>query len=613
MITNTLKYHIRLLCLMALAVISVSAARAQTFTASVNKNPVGLNEQFQLTFTLNGSGSGFKSPSLTDFMVLSGPNQSTSMQFINGAVSQSVSYSFILQARKEGTFKLEPATIESGGKVVLSNILTINVVPGSSQGNKGGSQGQDDKTNISSSNIFIRVVVDKTNVYRGEAITASFLLYTNVDVVNYSINKIPALNGFWSQDIQLPQQLRLYNEVYKGVNYRVGEIKKVVLFPQQSGTLTIDPMEGECIARIPVKRNRSGNPFDIFNDPFFNDPFFGSGGVRDVRFAVKSDPIKIQVKGLPPNPPVSFNGAVGKFAIEGTIDKTQVKSNDAVNFRLRVNGKGNLKLLEAPVLETGQEIESYDPKVTDNISTTEKGSSGTRTFEYLLIPRHQGKYQIGPVEFSYFDLDKRDYVTLKTPAYTLEVERGKDGASALSLSGKSDFKVIGRDIRFIKTHQPDFNAIDSDFYGSWFFYVLSLLPFAGIFGLILLRKHHLSINSDAAAVKSRKATRMARKRLEIASKYLRTGDQAAFYNESARAIWGYLGDKLRIPPATLNKDSASAGLLRRNVSESLVNELSQLLDTCEYARFARMADDAKPDQIYSRTVSLITRIEDEIV
>src|SRR5688572_3092472 len=317
-------YFIILLPLIFLFSFQVSA---QKFTASVNRNPVGLNEQFQLSFELNANGSSFRPPVLNDFMVLSGPNQSTSMQFINGSMSQSIIFSYILQPKKEGNFKIEPATIESGGKVILSNMVSINVTKGSGQGTQQGAQNKDDRTNISSKNIFFKVSVDKTNVYRGEAIVATYKLYTNVQVVNYGINKVPAFNGFWSQDIQMPQQLSLERtEVINGVTYRVGEIKKVVLFPQQSGTLTLEPMEGECIARIQVKRNRTGGPFDIFNDPFFNDPFSGFGGIRDVKFAVKSDPVKITVRELPPNPPPSFNGAVGRYTFEGSLDKTKMKA-----------------------------------------------------------------------------------------------------------------------------------------------------------------------------------------------------------------------------------------------------------------------------------------------
>jgi len=433
-----------------------------------------------------------------------------------------------------------------------------------------------------------------------------------VQVVNYSINKVPAFNGFWSQDIELPNQLRLYNEVYNGVNYQVGEIKKVVLYPQQSGQLVLDPMEGECIARIQVKRNRSNNPFDIFNDPFFNDPFFGSGGIRDVKFAVKSDPLRINVKELPSPAPASFKGTVGKFKIEGTFDKTDIKTNDAVSFRMKLTGKGNIKLADAPDFEVSQDIEKYDPKISDNISIGAGGASGTRTFEYLLIPRHQGSYDIGPVEFSYFDLDKKAYVTLKTPSYKLNVERGKDAGAAVSAGPKSDFRVIGRDIRFIKTAPPEFSDGFNGFYGSPLFWSLSVLPFAAFGFLAVYRRKHLALSADVAGTKSRKATRMARKRLDTASKLLSAGNRDGFYDETGKALWSYISDRFKVPVSSLSREYAMEVIKRHQVSESLLNELMSTIDHCEFARFARMEGQKSPEQVLNDTIKLITKIEDEI-
>ena len=598
---------------MFLFLLIASGAFSQKLTASVNRNPVGLNEQFQLSFELNGNGSNFRAPALTDFMVLSGPNQSTSMQFINGSMSQSVTFSYILQPKSEGTFRIEPATIESGGKVILSNMIALTVTKGSGQGAQPGGQNQGDKTNISSKNIFFRVSVDKTNVYRGEAIVATYKLYTNVQVINYGINKVPSFNGFWSQDIQMPQQLSLdKTEVINGVTYRVGEIKKVVLFPQQSGTLTLEPMEGECIARIQVKRNKTGGPFDIFNDPFFNDPFSGFGGIRDVKFAVKSDPVRITVRELPPNAPPSFNGAVGRYTFDGTIDKTRLRANDAVSLKLKINGKGNIKLAEAPEFELSPDIEKYDPEISDNISVNERGATGSRTFEYLLIPRHQGQYEIGPVSFSYFDLDKKSYVTLSTKQFKLDVERGAEGSVATSVSGKADFQVLGRDIRFIKTGVPEFKNADNDFYGSLFFWMLVTLPFAGFGGMMWYRKHQEIANADVAMVKSRRATRMARKRLETANGLLKAGNHAGFYDETHKGIWGYISDKLRIPVALLTRDTTVEALSKGGVSETTKASLLSILDYCEYARFARMENSRKPEQVYQDAVSVITKIEDEL-
>ncbi len=604
-----------LLSWIVITLLFVTGVNAQKLTASVNKNPVGINDRFQLSFELNDKGNNFRAPSLNDFNVLSGPNQSTSMQIINGGMSQSIIFSYILQPKKEGAFKIEPATIEAGGKIILSNMVTVNVTKAAAgQSSQQGGQNQDEKSNISSKNIFFKVSVDKSNVYRGEAIVAIYKLYTNVQVVNYGINKVPAFNGFWSQDMEMPQQLSLEKtEIINGVTYRVGEIKKVVLFPQQSGTLTLEPMEGECIARIQVKRNKTGSPFDIFNDPFFNDPFSGFGGIRDVKFAVKSEPVKITVKELPANSPASFNGAVGRYTLEGTLDKTKLKANDAVTFRLKLSGRGNIKLTEAPVFDLSPDIEKYDPEITDNITVNERGASGTRVFEYLMIPRHQGAYDFGPVTFSYFDLDKKSYVTLVTPKYKINVERGKDGGSATAASGgKSDFKLLGRDIRFIKTTVPEFRSVRDDFYGTFLFWLLVLLPFFGVIGMVLYRRHLIATNSNLALVKSRGATKVARKRLDAAGKFLKAGNQNGFYEEINKSLWGYLSDKLHIPVASLSKDVAIESLKQKGVSMESINKVMSILDYCEFARFARMEGGKSPDQVYRETLSVITEIENNL-
>ncbi|HEX5001454.1 MAG TPA: BatD family protein [Bacteroidia bacterium] len=613
--TITITHSNRLLRALGIAVfwfvIIPLSAGAQTLTATVTKNPVAVNDQFELKFTLDGSGTKFRAPSLNDFMVLSGPNQSQSMQFYNGSMSQSLTFSYILQAKKEGTFRINPALIESGGKDISSMPISITVVkgqPGSGQA-QGNQQSQGEKTNISTNNIFIRVSVDKSSVYLGEAIVVTYKLYSNVQLVNYAISKVPALTGFWSHDLEMPAQLQLHNENINGVTYQVGEIKKAVIFPQQSGTLTIDPMEGEVIARIQVKRAKSNNPFDLFNDPFFNDPFFGAGGYRDVRYAVKSDPVRVTVKDLPPNPPSSFKGAVGKFSMAASIDKPAPKANDAVSLKVKISGSGNLKLLDAPSIAVPEDIETYEPKTTDNVAFSVKGANGTRTIEYLLIPRIPGKYDLGEVAFSYFDPAKKSYVTINKGPFSLQVEKGADGGYATVGSGKSEFKVLGRDIRFIKTNVPDFIETGHSFVGSWLFWLLVILPpllFAG--ALLYYRKNREAL-MNVALMRSKKAGKMARKRLSKAKALLDTGNEAGFYDETSKALWDYSGHKLGIPVASLSKEILTAKLLGSGIDKSLVQGFSDLIDSCEMSRFAGAVSNGTPSAVYEKAIELISSIE----
>ncbi|MFM7177068.1 MAG: BatD family protein [Bacteroidota bacterium] len=584
----------------------------QSLTASVNRNNVGVDEQFQATFTLNGSASSFTPPNFSDFMVLSGPNQSTSMQIINGAFSQSVSYSYILQPKKTGTFKIGPASINSGGKNIQSNVVTITVTAGG-QSNQGGQGGQSQGGNVSSGSVFIRVSVDKKQVYKGEAVVATFKLYANVPVVNYTVNKMPSFSGFWSQDIEMPKQMNMYQENVNGTPFQVGEIKKVVLYPQQSGTLTIDQMLGECVARIRVNRNRSNNPFDIFNDPFFNDPFFGSGGVRDVPYSIKSDPIKITVKDLPSGAPASFKGAVGDFSMETILDREKIKSNDAVNLRVKINGKGNLKLIESPVGEIPSDIESYEPKIQDNISTNAKGSAGTRTFEHLLIPRIPGNFDLGKVEFTYFNPEKSTYITLSSPTLKLQVEKGKgDGSAVAASGGKNDFRILGRDIRFIKTGDAVLSQGRSSFYGSWTFYLLAILPLGAMVFLGVFKRKQIRLRADAVAYRSKQANSMAIKRLKTAEKLLDKNELNGFYEETGKAIWTYLSDKLGIQTAELNKEQVVSALQNSGATTELSNAIIRILDTCEFARYAGSAAGTNPRSIYEETVKTITDAEKEL-
>lgn len=592
-----------------------SYAQDPKFTAAVGKNPVGVNEQFELVYTINTNASNFTAPSFKDFNVLAGPMQSTSMQIINGAMSQSVTLTYYLQAKSEGTFRIDPATINANGKRIQSNAISLTVVKGAAkQQQQGGNQQNDVGTDdaLLSKNIFLKASVSKANVSQGEGVLVTYKLYTRVNVVNYTIEKLPAYTGFWSQELKMPERLELRDENINGINYKVGVLKKVILFPQQSGTLTLEPMKGTCIARVQQQRKKSNNPFDIFNDPFFSDPFFGMGA-RDVNVALKSETVKINVAPLPPTSDPDFKGAVGKYTLGETIDKQQLKANDAINIKLKVSGKGNLKLIEAPVLNIPDDIESYEPKVFENITVNEAGVSGSKTFEYLLIPRHGGEYNIDPVRFTFYDLEKKQYVTLTSGNFNLKVEgsKGDDGGAAVAVQNKADFKLLGKDIRFIKTSVTERNFA-SGFYGSILFYVLLVLPFVLIILAALYKRRRDEMEGNVQLSRSRNATKMAQKRLAAAKKLLEQNKNDAFYEEIYKALNIYCTDKLSIGFADLSKENLMQNLLSKNVSEGTVTKLIGTIETCEMARFAASAVSASPQTIYSDAVQIITKIEDEI-
>ncbi|MBU1299519.1 MAG: BatD family protein, partial [Bacteroidetes bacterium] len=601
----------RLISIFLIFIFTYSTAFSQdpNFTTSVDRNRIAMGEQFEITFTLSGSGKNFQPPPFSDFLVLSGPNQSTSTQFINGNLSQSISYSYILQPRSEGKFTIESATIESGGKRVQSNNIIIEVTKGSQQPQRQ-SQQSSEESNLSkqiAENLFLRVSVDKKNVYQGEQITATYKLYTRANIVKYSVTKVPSLTGFWAQEIDLPKTLQFETEVLNGIQFRVATVKKTALFPQRSGTLELDPMESEFVVQVQTRR-RGGDVFD----QFFNDPFFGN--ISNVNYKAKSEPLKINVKPLPThNLPSSFSGAVGKFSMEAWIDKQETKMNEPVMLKVKISGRGNLKLIEPLKLSIPPDLESYEPKISDNITQGTNVISGSRTFEYLLIPRRPGDKKIPAFAFSYFDPEKNNYVSISSTDFIISTTKGIDLAvgSSASLS-KEEIKLLGQDIRFIKSGDVKFRKHGKTFFGSTIYLTLLIAPVFLFIGFIYYQRRYEKITGDVVRLKSRKATKIAKKRLSVAKKLLESNNKGEFYTEVSRALWGYTGDKLGIPQANLTKESVNESLKSHGVSEKSLEKLNKILDVCEFAQYAPSADSGEMGKIYSNTVELISKIEEEI-
>lgn len=597
-----------------------SSAQNEKLTASASATTIGNGEQVQITYSLNASGRGFKAPAFQDFDVIVGPSQSQQMQIINGSVSQTLSFTYVLQATKEGVFKFGAAEITVGSNKIYSNPLTITVTKGRPQAQSQGGQGnksnpQDNTIEGGGKNVFIKASVDRTNSYQGEGIVVSYKIYTKVTLLNYAISKLPSFAGFWSQDINMQQQLEFHDENYDGISYKVAEIKKVVLFPQRSGTLTVDPMEGEVIARVQVKKQqqqRSNDPFSqFFNDPFFNNPFFNNN-VQDVKVNLKSDPIRITVKDLPPGAPAEFSGAVGRLSCEVSLDKKQTKANEAVTLKVKISGKGNIKLVESPKITFPPDFESYDPKENSNINATMSGVSGTKTFEYLIIPRNAGDFKIPISSFVYFDLDKKQYVSIDFPDMMLNVSKG-DGNS-VTVAGnvqRSDVQLLGKDIRFIKTQTPDFEKSREPIFGSGIFYSLIGAPALLFFVLLGVRKRNEKLMGNVSMVKSQRANKVAMKRLSAAKKYLSSNEKDKFLDEMFRALWGFIGDKLQIPVSDLSKEKVSNELAKKNVDESLIKQFTDTIDSCEFARFAGGIADSN-ESIYQKGIDIITKLESSI-
>ncbi|MBK9542227.1 MAG: protein BatD [Bacteroidetes bacterium] len=594
-------------------------AEAEKFSASVSSNAVAVGDQIQITYTLNGNGSNFRPPSFADFNVLAGPSQSSQVQIVNGSFSQTLSITYVLQAIKEGTFKIGSGEITAGNTKVFSNTVTIVVSKGTAKGSGGSTQGKQSGTQDAAlaggKNVFLKASVDKSNPYLGEGIVVTYRLYTKVNLVTYSIDKIPAMSGFWSQEIALPQQLEFHSENVDGVAYKVADVKKLVVFPQRSGNLQLDPMEGDVTARIQVKRqsNNSNDPFgQFFNDPFFNNPFFNNS-LQDVKVPLKSDPIRIAVKELPSGAPATFNGAVGRLNYEVSLDKSETKAHEPVSLKIKVSGKGNIKLIDAPKIQFPPDFESYDPKEASNITATSAGVSGSKTFEYLIIPRNPGEFKIPVSSFSFFDLEKKQYKEVNVSELILKVTKGDENASTNTVSGvnKSDLQILGKDIRFIKTYNPVFVQQSSPLFGSTLFYTAAAAPLV-LFGFVLfLRRRNHAMQGNQSLLKSQRANRVALKRLSLAKKLLATNEKEKFLDEMFKALWGFVSDRLQIPVSGLSKESASEALAERKVPLELIQQFNETIDSCEFARFAGSTGDSN-EVIYQKGIDIISKLEQSV-
>lgn len=615
----------RLLIVLSFIGIALGAyADEVVFKAQAPKQVV-VGRPFQLTFSVNQRSRDLRAPEFTDFDVLSGPYTSTSSStsFVNGHRTSSFeqTYTYMLMAQKAGSFTIAPASIKVDGETYQSNGVRITVLPedeqpsNSSQGGQAGAAGQaasransnsGQGSNVSSENIFVRTVVSKTRVHEQEALLVTYKLYfANVDVAQLTNNtKLPEFTGFLKQDLE-QGEIQTQLEHYNGRNYQTAVLYRTVLYPQHSGDITIEPAKFEAVLRVQTQQR----PRSIFDD------FFGT--YTNVTKMLTAPGVTIHVAGLPSGKPAGFSGAVGKFTLTPSISQTELQTNDAVTIKLDITGAGNMKLIKTPSIDWPEGFEPYDPKVTNNFTTTTSGVSGTKSIEYLAISRNAGDYTIPAVQFSYFDIDENTYKTLNTPEYTIHVKRGA-GESAeagsqnavISYTQKEDIKQLGTDIRYIDTKgvEGQKSKVESINYNHiWLFYVLPLI--ISIILLIVLRKQ-IKENADITRVRYKRANKVAQKRLKAAAAALKANNKDTFYAAIEQAAWTYLSDRLSIPMADLNKENIASILTQKGVSNALIAEVKNVLSTAEFARYAPSTDHTMED-LYKATTNLINNLEDE--
>lgn len=573
---------------------------------------VATGEPFEVVYTLNARPEQFRQPEFSPFELLGGPSTSTStsVQMIGTQIRQNitVSYTYYLRANSTGKFEIPPAQATIKGKNFSSNSLSIEVVKGStpaSQPQQGAQSpsGEEAESIKGGKDLFGAFLVDKRNVYLGEPVIVTLKVYDRMGLSRLAPPKLPALQGFYKNDIPTPELRQLTRENVNGQIYNTGVIARFILYPQKTGDLTIGSVEfNGAVQRTVTRRSRSWFDFD-----------FDFPTIQEQPITFRSEPVTIHVKPLPPGQPANFSGTVGDLSMAASIDKPELNTNDALTLKIKLTGKANMKMINPPVVSFPADFDAYPPKANVQEEYTTEGTTGSVTFEYIAIPRHPGTFTIPPVSFSYFSPRSNEYKTLASQPFSVTVNKGREDTTITVVSGLSreDVRLLNQDIRYIKRNIPDWKnkqlLLDSHLFILW--YVAPLVLFALLIGI---RRKTIRERADAARMRHKRAARLAAKRLRKAEKAMKNQQQDEFYEEILKAIWGYLSDKLMIPLANLSRDNAWQALSERGISGELKEQLGKIIDTCELARFAPAGTLPSMKETYENAVVLMEKIDQNL-
>ena len=611
----------KLFCIVAFLLTAIFQMSAQNVIRVEAPDVVAVNEQFNVTFIIEGekSPSDFQWSSGDDFQLVWGPQKgsSSSIQIINGKRSSShqTTFTYILIPKATGTFQLPAATALLSGDRISSTQASIQVVSDGasssrSSGQNGGKSSRGGQTSstgsgeISSNDLFMRLSLSRTEVVIGEPITATLKIYQRANVVGFENAKFPTFNGFWSQETYVPNNIEFKRESLDDKIYNTAVLRTYVLIPQQPGTITIDPAELVCLVNIRTAPSTSNSLFDSF----FQDEY------RTIRKRVTTPAVKVKVNPLPAGQPASFGGGVGNFGISARLTTDNLKTHDAASLVITVSGRGNVALLEEPKVNFPPDFEVYDTKTTENTDKSNGGTSGSKSFEYPFIPRSHGDFTIEPVEYSYYDVNAGKYVTLRTEPLHVKVAKGKGGDSTPVTTVNSgverkDVKSLADDIRFIFTGKPGLSGSGSFFVGSVFFWILLALMILGATSVYLAFRKVAAMRADVAGTKNRRATKMAQKRLKLAGEYLDKNLYTAFYEELHKALIGFVSDKLNMDMSEISKDNIASALTEGGVSEEQTKAFTDLLDACEFARYSPDGGNEAMRSHYDAALKVISSID----
>lgn len=592
-----------LLFIVSFLVSGIAFGQTPTLQALVSKTTVEVGGQITISYQFNYSGEDFTAPpNLTkNFRVLGGPNKRSEMSYVNGSMTSKVSYSYAISPINVGTFVINPAKIEFENKVYSSQAIKINVVKAQPKKNNEQNTSNNEQKQLNSidKNLFLKLTVDKKSVFQGEQIVATYRLYNKANLRGIEAQRMPEFNGFYTQDLEINNNNNRKREVINGVPFDIFILKKTILIPQKTGELNLIPLEIDAIVQIQ-------------SDKAVNTWFGPRYQMKDVPVLIKSNALKIEVKPLPKGAPKSFTGAVGNFKFSTNISPTQVAVNDALNYVVKISGTGNIPLINNPEPQWPQEFEVYDPKLKSNSTTKTNKISGSKTWDYLAIPRNGGEYELAPLEFTYFNPSTKKYKTIRTEPTSITVLGNAgtiDGSNTKII--KQDVSRMGTDIRFIHTGESNLQIAGDTFYGTVWFYFWLIAPL-GLGGLayVILNKQS-EMQADTIGMKKRRATKLAKSKFNNARKILKSADQSAFYEAVSNALYGYLSHKFNLSNVELNKTNIEKAIKKAQVSENTLNVLIATLDHCEMARFAPVSNISKED-LLTQAENIIVKLEDEI-
>lgn len=617
-----MKTLLKILIAVCATALGIGSARADEKVTFETNAPmlVSAGEAFRIEFALNAKpdDNSFVPPSFDGFDVLAGPavSQGSSIRIINGEMSKSVNYTitYVLLPQKSGDFRIGAAEAKVKDKTYRTRETIIEVRDNSSgdasgAGQSANRQQDDDNASLESKagnqigkdDLMLRLTLSRRNVYKGEPIRATLKLYSRVNVVGSEGAKMPTFNGFWSQELETEQGP--FRETVGGKVYEAYNIAEYLLYPQQNGTLRIEPSELTVVVQVVLQSNRGF------------DPFFGGGHeIYNLRRKLVTPEVTVSVKDFPAGAPASFTGAVGKYTMEAKLSTDRLEANSAATATVKISGTGNLNFLQAPKLELPTSFELYDVKSDESLRTNGSGNTGYRRFEYPFIARAEGDYTIPPIEFTYFNPETEKYVTLSSQAFPIAITPDRNGGGAsqgvTTVAKKEDVRLLGNDIRFIKLGNPALRSHVTPLILSPLYFIVAaaiLILFAAVYAAM---RKHIRDSRNTALVKGRRANKVAVQRFRTAAKYMKEQNRHAFYEEMLRALWGYLSDRFNIPVADLTKESVREELARRGAHDE-ARLITEIISECEEAQYSPSAS-VRMDEVYAEGIDIISRIESAI-